>query len=108
MKRPLIPVVLFYVMGILLGRFTPPLPWLFVLSFSLALPALIWTRARPFLLCLLLILFGWTNLARHAAIISPYDLRTVAGERDVLGTFRGKLRETPHYRVYHHDARETD
>lgn len=108
MKRPLIPVALLYVFGILLGGFTLPLPWLFILSLGLGITALIWARARPFLLCPLLILFGWTNLARHAAVISPYDVRIVAGEHDLLGTLRGKLRETPHYRVYHHDARETE
>ena len=76
MKRPLIPVALLYVFGLLLAPLPVPLLPLFAVAFTLLLLSLAWSRARPALLCVLIILAGWINLAQRTAILSPIDLRT--------------------------------
>jgi hypothetical protein len=100
MKRPLIPVALFLVLGILLGPLPVPLSALFATSFLLVLLFAAWARARPALLCALIVLTGWTNHARRTAILSPYDLRVIFGEHEALVTVRGKLLATPSHRVH--------
>jgi ComEC/Rec2-related protein len=101
MKRPLLPVALCYVGGLLLAEAVqPPLLPLFSGTFLLLLGALWWSRARPFLLWPLLIAVGWTNLVSRTAVISPQDLRLVIGTEPALVTVRGKLEETPSLRQY--------
>ena len=107
MKRPLLPVALCYVGGLLLAEaLQPPLPLLFAGAFSLLLVALLWTRVRIFLLWPLLVLVGWTNLVSHTAVLSPHDLRTILGNEPALATVRGRLEETPSLRVYEQADRE--
>ena len=101
MKRPLIPVALFLVLGILLGPLPVPLPALFATSFLLVLLFVVWARARPVLLCALIVLTGWTNHARRTAILSPYDLRVILGEHGAIMTVRGRLCATPVHRLHH-------
>ena len=51
MKRPLIPVALLYIAGILAAHWlSVPLSALFVASFALLATACLWSRARPWLL----------------------------------------------------------
>jgi competence protein ComEC len=100
MKRPLIPVALFLVLGILLGPLPVPLSALFATSFILVLLFAVWPRARLVLLCALIVLAGWTNHARRIAILSPYDLRVIFGEHDALATIHGKLVATPSHRLH--------
>lgn len=108
MKRPLLPVALCYVGGLLLAEAVqPPLVILFALSFGLVLAALVSARFRGVLLWPLLVLVGWTNFACHTAVLSPNDLRTVVGSEPALVTVRGTLEETPDLRVYQHDDRES-
>lgn len=107
MKRPLLLVGLLYAAGILLGRFVPfPPAFLLVASLALALLALVWARRRPLLLCPLIFLAGWTNLALRTAILSPNDLRLILGDQTQLATVRGTLRETPSLRVYERDEQQ--
>jgi len=96
MKRPFVPVVLLYAVGILMAHYIV-LPLIAVLGAALVLcvVTLIWVRARAFLLCPLVLLAGWANLAFHTAIISPNDLRRVLGEEAQLVLVRGTLSETP-------------
>ena len=62
MKRPLVPVALFYAGGIVLGEWLQlPLAALFAISLVLGLAALGWKLGRVYLLCALLIAAGWTN-----------------------------------------------
>ncbi len=108
MKRPLIPVALFYFAGLLLAGLPVPLPALFAIAFALVFLTLFWARVRLVSLCALIVLAGWINLAQRTAVLSPVDLRTIAGERDALVSVRGKLRETPYLRVYRDEQRNVD
>ena len=107
MKRPLCSVALLYIGGILLGQwFHPPLTALFAFSFLSAFAALLWNRGRLYLLRLLLVLAGWTNLSWHTAIISPNDLRLLAGPGPEAVIVRGALRASPVPRIYERQGRE--
>jgi ComEC/Rec2-related protein len=107
MKRPLCPVALLFIGGILLGQWLhPPLIGLFAVSFLCALAALCWNRERIYLLTLLLVLAGWINLSWHTAIISPNDLRLLAGDEPEDVTVRGTLRASPLPRIFERQGRE--
>ncbi|HWF18333.1 MAG TPA: ComEC/Rec2 family competence protein, partial [Verrucomicrobiae bacterium] len=99
-KRPLIAVALFYVAGILLAQLPILLLPLFLIAFTLIVLFAFWTAARPALLCALIILAGWLNLAERTAVLSPYDLRKIVASREELASVRGKLIETPYHRVH--------
>ena len=107
MKRPLLPVALCYVGGLLLANTVQvPLFSLFAACFGVLLVALLSVRTRNLLLWPLLILVGWTNLTQRTAILSPYDLRLVAGQPPLLTTLRGTLAETPSLRLNERDGKE--
>ena len=108
MKRPLIPVALLYVVGLLLAPLPVHLLPLFAAAFLLLLLSLAWPRARLVLPCVLLILAGWINLAQRAAILSPVDLRTQLLKSVATITVRGALQETPYRRVYHDEQKNKD
>ena len=108
MKRPLVPVALLYVGGILIACVIPVPPlFLLIASLSLAVLTLAWPRARLFALGTLIVLTGWTNHTLRTAIISPHDLRRVLGEQPEIVTLRGMLRETPTQRVYERNQEES-
>ena len=108
MKRPLVPVALCYAAGLLLAEaFQPPLLVLFIIAFALLACTLVWSRARFLLLWPLVALVAWTNLVSRTAIVSPYDLRQVAGDRAAYVTVRGTLSETPSLRVFERDEQES-
>lgn len=101
MKRPLLPVALVYVGGLLLAEaIQPSLLFLFSLAFALLCLSLGRARARGFLIWPLLIVVGWTNLVSRTTVVSPNDLRIVAAPEAALVTVRGTLAETPSLRVY--------
>src|ERR1051325_2936902 len=103
MKRPLAIVALLYGGGVLLGEFLPlPSPLLLGFSLALAVISCLWTSARVYLLWPLLVFAGWTNMATRAAVLSPFDLRTITGTNAEYVTLRGPLCETPNQRVYDH------
>ena len=99
MRRPLIPVALFYVAGILLARLPIALGVLFTIAFVLAFLCLVWARARRVILCALLVMAGWVNLTQRTAVLSPHDLRAQIGGHEAIVTLRGVLCETPYNRV---------
>jgi ComEC/Rec2-related protein len=99
-QRPLIPVALLYVLGILLAAMPVSLAPLFGLTFAAVLMALLWEKARRWLLCASLILVGWSNMATHTAVISPIDLRNEFTRPEEIVTLRGVLAETPYHRVH--------
>ena len=103
--QPLLPVLLFFIGGILLAKFVPlALPWTLGCTLALAGVCLVWSRFRAWLLCALVFLAGATNFTLHTAVISPNDLRLILGTESKLATVRGTLTETPQQRVY--DQRE--
>ena len=108
MKRPLVPVALLYVGGILIACAIPVPPlFLLIASLCLAVLTLAWPRARLFALGALIVLTGWTNHTLRTALISPHDLRHVLGEQPEIVTLRGTLRETPTQRVYERSQEES-
>jgi competence protein ComEC len=108
MKRPLVPVALLYVFGILIACVIPAPPlFLLVASLSLAVLTLAWPRGRLVGLCTLILLTGWTNHTLRTAILSPHDLRRILGEQPEIVTLRGILRETPTQRVYERNQEES-
>jgi len=100
------PVALLYAGGILISNlfFVSPF-FLLLTSLSLVLITLMITSGRPWLLCLLIVLCGWTNAVLRTAVISPYDIRTVLGDGPNLGTIRGTLSETPSLRIFEQDEK---
>ena len=108
MKRPLVPVALLYVGGILIACVIPVPPFLLLIcSLSLTVLTLAWPRARLIGLGALIVLTGWTNHTLHTAVISPHDLRRILGDQPEIVTLRGILRETPTQRVYEHNQAES-
>lgn len=109
MKRPFVAVVLFYSIGLLLAEFShPPLVFLFAASFVLLSLALALAKWRPYLLCVSLVLTGWTNLIFHTAIISPNDLRQVIGEKTEFVTVRGELARPPQIKISERRSNEIE
>ena len=99
MNRPLVPIVLAYVAGILLAQlFHPPLLALFLGAFVLLAAALAIAKFRAFLLWPLLIVAGWTNFSLRTAIVSPFDIRTIPDSPAIV-TLRGQLAETPSLKI---------
>jgi ComEC/Rec2-related protein len=107
MKRPLLPVALLLIAGILCGELARPgLPLLFGASFAVAAAALAWNKGRVWLAGLLVFLTGWTNASWHAAIISGHDLRLLLGDRARTVSLRGTIVAPPSQRIYERDKRE--
>ena len=104
MKRPLLPVTLLYVGGILAAELRQlPLTPLLAAGMLLAIAAVFWRRLRGALLCPLILLAGLANSEIHTVVLSPVDLRTLVGREPHLAVLRGKLIETPSLRVYQQD-----
>ena len=109
MKRPLVAVVSFYVIGLLLAELCqPPLAALFATSFLVLVLVLIFEKFRSGLIWPLLALVGWTNLASRTAVLSPNDLRTLLGNDAAIATVRGNLVETPHIKMVERDDQQTE
>ncbi len=106
MKRPLLPVALLYIAGILCGQYAhPPLPVLFGASFLAAALALASVRGRIWLTGLLLVLTGWTGACWHAAILAPDDLRLQLGQRTAETRLRGVIQTPPAQWVFERGGR---
>jgi len=130
MKQPLLPAAVLFAGGILAGAVAPVSPWA-LLGVSLGVAAvtlawglagllcpdhcrlkpafrwLAWERGRAALLCLLIFLAGWTNLALHTAVLSPNDLRRILGDQPAIVSVRGVLRETPSLRAHQRGQKES-
>ncbi|HVU28346.1 MAG TPA: ComEC/Rec2 family competence protein [Verrucomicrobiae bacterium] len=109
MKRPLAAVVSCYAAGLFFGNFfTPPLTALFPISFLIFALAILLKKFRPYLLCVLLALAGWTNLVFHTAIISPNDLRTLIGGEAKIVSVRGVLTRAPQIKITERNGEESE
>jgi len=109
MNRPAILVLSGYATGLLIGQcFSVPLVTLFLISFAVLLPALLFDKLRPWLLWPLLALAGWTNLVFHTATIAPDDLRVLAGKEPALAAIRGSLIEAPRLKLIDRHNQETE
>jgi competence protein ComEC len=108
MKRPLIPVALLYIGGILCGELAhPPAALLPAAALTLAALALCWGKGRPWLLALLLVLTGWSNAVWHSAIISPFDARRLLGGSAEYAGLRGLLAAPPVERIFMRDRQQS-
>ena len=107
MKRPLLPVALLYIGGILCGEYVrPALPILFGVSFLAAAIALAFPRGRFWLTGLLVVLTGWTGACWHAAILAPDDLRLQLGQRTEETRLRGMILAPPAQRIFERGGQE--
>jgi competence protein ComEC len=108
-KRPLIAVVSCYVVGLLLAElFQLSLGVLFAVSFLVLVLALVLEKFRGWLVWLLIVLAGWTNLATRTTLVSPDDLRELLGNEAAIVSLRGTLLETPHIKITERDEREVE
>lgn len=97
-----------YTTGLLLARvWQPPLAMLFAPAFAVLLFALVFAKARPFLLWPLLALTGWINLLGHTTVLAPDDLRRLAGLNSSSVVVRGMLMETPRIKMTRPDDPDT-
>jgi competence protein ComEC len=109
MKRPLGIVVACYAAGLLLAEiFQPPPARLFFFSFAALALAIALPRFRPHLIYALLVLTGWTNLIFHTAVISPNDLRNLAGNETAIVSVRGILADIPQIKIAERDGQQTE
>lgn len=107
MKHPLLPVALCYTAGIVLAdRLELPLALTLTWAVVVGVAALVWDRASGWLLGLLLVLAGAINGTLATAVLSPFDLRRVLGDRTEPASIRGRLCETPTQRVYERREQE--
>jgi ComEC/Rec2-related protein len=107
MNRPLVVVLAGYAAGLLVGRFFhPPLAALFTAALVILLPTILIHQLRPYLLGLLLVLAGWINLLLHTDVLSPRDLRLLAGQEPAIASVCGTLVETPHLKLVERDQQE--
>ena len=104
MRRPLIPLAIAFIAGILLASQFPVAPGLLLfLAGALCLAAILFAGGRAFLIYPMLILCGWADSSIHTSVTSPNDLRTLLGTEDHLATLRGVLEETPSVRIREQD-----
>ena len=109
MKRPFVTVVSFYAIGLLLAEFfKAPLIALFSASFIILVLFFVLKKFRPFLLCVLLVFSGWSNLIIHTAAISPNDLRRLIGGETKIITVHGVLAQTPQLKLSRHGDLEKE
>src|SRR5579883_421369 len=108
MKQPLIAVTLLYVAGLLAAELIQlPLGLLMVVLGLLLTGAIASARHRSLLLYPCLFLAGQLNSERHTAVLSPCDLRILAGTEPHLVVLSGELVETPGLRVFVRDNQAT-
>jgi competence protein ComEC len=109
MRRPLAIVALLYAGGLVLAEcVSVPLASLWIAALVLTATALLWARARAWLLAAALVALGWLNLTWRTAIVSPDDLRLLLPQAvSVEVTLRGTLPETPSLRMFVRDEEES-
>lgn len=100
LQHPLLPLAICYVAGVVVaGQVRVPLVPALLAAFGAGGLALCCPRTRGWSLGLLMGLAGLVNLAARTAVLSPYDLRLVAGGEPSLTTLRGRLAATPVLKV---------
>src|SRR6185312_5777496 len=95
MNRPFVSIVLAYAAGLLLAQYVHlSLVSLFIITFGIFLPILVFKNLRSLLIWPLLLFAGWTNFESRTTTVSPYDLRTQFGNDPAIIILRGELAET--------------
>ena len=107
MNRPFVSIVLAYAAGLLLAQCVHlPLLSLFIITFGILLPMLVFKNLRALLIWPLLLFAGWTNFESRTATVSPNDLRTQYGNDAAIIILRGELAETPRLKITEVDGVE--
>jgi ComEC/Rec2-related protein len=107
MKRPFVAVVSFYALGLLFAEIFKLSPAaLLAVSFLVLVLFFALKKSRPYLLCVLLLLAGWTNLILHTSVISPNDLRRLIGHEPEIATVRGTMLQMPQIKISEHRGGE--
>ena len=108
MKRPLLPVALWFAAGIVLADFAEVSVFpLFLLGFAAGGGCLGWPRLRPVLLAALVFCAGSSALSWRTSMLSPHDLRALLGDNPMLVTVRGRLSGSPSQRVVERKGEES-
>ncbi|MCP5515788.1 MAG: ComEC/Rec2 family competence protein [Verrucomicrobiales bacterium] len=96
MRHPLLPVLLWYVAGLLLGWALPwSSPLLFLPAFGLLGVALFASRGGVRALRALLVSMGWLNVTLATTPLSPFDLRQAHDGEPELVRLRGIIDRDP-------------
>ncbi|HXG49686.1 MAG TPA: ComEC/Rec2 family competence protein [Methylomirabilota bacterium] len=107
LKRPMLPIVMGFALGILVADATGWKPGpLLGAALALNLLALVWIRGRPWLLLPLTTLAGAAALAVDSVPLDPADLRFHFTKQAELVTLRGRLLETPELRIHDRHGEE--
>lgn len=109
MKRPLLPIVLWFAGGILASSFLNG-PWELpcAAAWCLAVAALALPNKRSQILPALLFASGLALHTFHTDTISPVDLRRIAGSEPVLAQIEGTLAAPPQTRAHRYGEIETE
>ena len=102
MNTPLLPPVIGFAAGIVFGSICPiPIEAIFAIAFLIASAFFLARTKRDHLLLPICFVVGWTNVATRTAIVSPHDLRIVAGDQPALARLRGTLASEPMVKLNH-------
>lgn len=108
MKQPLMAVALSYAAGVIWAHFVDvPLSATFAVCFGMTLAAMVFSKARTFILPVALFLFGSLNLTVRTTVVSPHDLRLLLPNGAELLSVRGRIIEAPSQRIYLRNGSET-
>ncbi len=92
MKQPLLPVAIAYALGVVMAAWwTVPLMACLATGFGLLALSLVRPRWRASLLWPLAMITGFSSLTLRTTVLSPHDLRLLAGESAQIATLRGTL-----------------
>jgi ComEC/Rec2-related protein len=101
MKYPLALIASFYLVGLLLARFWEVPPVMLLSAGAVLIGGAIFSgRARPWLLCALLVVCGWINLGLNRWVVAADDLRILVGGEACVARVRGLLCEEAALRIY--------
>lgn len=108
MRRPFLALGVPYAAGLLLSSLVEDawLPGLLMAGIGCGFLALFAPATRRVALPALLVLVGWAHLNLRCAVLSPHDLRRIAGPEPDWVTVRGTLCATPQLRRTDESARE--
>ncbi len=108
MRRPLLIVAICLCVGIIFADRVQINPaYLFVAAYFFLLLAMIWAKARPWLVAPAVFFVGAVILTLNQRVLSPDDLRAIIGEEAGEISLRGQIIEAPYQRYSEHDHTST-
>jgi len=99
-RWPMLPVALACIAGVWCGdQWKAPLELVFPAALIGLGCAALWPKARKVSLWLAVLGAAWVNITVHQAVVSPHDLRLLAGDAPELVGLIGEVRAPPSTRV---------